>query len=81
MTATHKNVNEDIRDEGDVQEKYTHTDTHTQTHRGSREGCENWPGQCSIEGKHTIKPTEQRWSPQSAAHSTPVLRRNTLTFW
>lgn len=55
ITATHKNVNEDIRDEGDVR-----GNTHTHTHRGSRggPGCENRPGQCSIEGRKTIKPTD-----------------------
>lgn len=54
MTTTHKNVNEDIRDQGDVRKN-----THTQT----EDPEEAWavrtrPGQCSIEGRKTMKPTD-----------------------
>ena len=48
MTATRKNVNEDIRD----------ARRNTHMHREDPEECENRPGQCSIEGRKTIKPTD-----------------------
>lgn len=42
MTATHKNVNEDIRDEGDVEEEYTLRHT-AGPEKAVRTGLDNVP--------------------------------------
>lgn len=76
MTAAHKNVNEDIRDEGKKE--------HTQR---IEEAVRTGPGQCSIEGRKTMKPPDMVLLTAlfSGLHSMQplsetVLRSNTLTF-